>query len=72
MEFPEPVEQQITDVLKGQRGYMVNVAKKELVERRGYSEDEINRSGLKITTTFDRRLMDAMRRAVNQNTPEGH
>ena len=71
MEFPEPVEQQITDVLKGQRGYMVNVAKKELVERRGYSEDEINRSGLKITTTFDRRLMDAMRRAVNQNTPEG-
>ena len=71
MKFPEPVEQHITDVLKGQKGYMVNVAKKELVERRGYSEDEINRSGLKITTTFDKRLMDAMRRAVRQNTPAG-
>ncbi|TDB89752.1 transglycosylase domain-containing protein [Actinomadura sp. 7K534] len=71
MEFPKPVEQEITDVLKGQNGYMVNVAKKELVERRGYSEDEINRSGLKITTTFDKRLMDAMRRSVNQNTPDG-
>ncbi|TDE32032.1 transglycosylase domain-containing protein [Actinomadura sp. 6K520] len=71
MKFPEPVKQEITDVLKGQKGYMVNVAKKELVERRGYSEDEINRSGLKITTTFDKRLMDAMKRSVSQNTPDG-
>ncbi|NKZ02905.1 transglycosylase domain-containing protein [Actinomadura latina] len=71
MEFPTPVKQKITDVLKGQRGYMVNVAKKELTERRGYSEDEINRSGLKITTTFDKRLMDAMKQAVAQNTPDG-
>ncbi len=71
MEFPTPVKQKITDVLKGQKGYMVNVAKKELTERRGYSEDELNRSGLKITTTFDKRLMDAMKRAVNQNAPDG-
>ncbi|MBT2208874.1 transglycosylase domain-containing protein [Actinomadura sp. NEAU-AAG7] len=71
MRFPAPVNQKITDILKGQKGYMVNVAKKELIERRGYSEDEINRSGLKITTTFDRRLMDATRRAVTANTPDG-
>ncbi|TMQ95906.1 penicillin-binding protein [Actinomadura soli] len=71
MKFPVPQKARITDVLKGQRGYMVNVAKKELIERRGYSEDEINRSGLKITTTFDKRLMDALRRSVNQNAPEG-
>jgi membrane peptidoglycan carboxypeptidase len=71
LQFPVPVKEKITDVLKGQRGYMVNVAKKELTERRGYSEDEINRSGLKITTTFDKRLMDAMKQAVTQNTPAG-
>ncbi|WP_433463472.1 transglycosylase domain-containing protein [Spirillospora sp. CA-128828] len=71
LKFPVPVKEKITDVLKGQRGYMVNVAKKELTERRGYSEDEINRSGLKITTTFDKRLMDAMKRSVTQNTPTG-
>ncbi|WP_242904666.1 transglycosylase domain-containing protein [Actinomadura terrae] len=71
MRFPAPVNQKITDILKGQKGYMVNVAKKELIERRGYSEDEINRSGLKITTTFDRRLMDATRRAVTANAPDG-
>ncbi|QXJ26442.1 penicillin-binding protein [Actinomadura graeca] len=71
MRFPVPVRQKITDILKGQKGYMVNVAKKELVERRGYSEDEINRSGLKITTTFDRRLMDAVKQAVTASTPDG-
>lgn len=69
--FPAPRKELLTDVLKGQKGYMVNVAKKELVERRGYSEDEINRSGLKITTTFDRRLMDALKQAVTQNAPAG-
>ncbi|MES9603445.1 transglycosylase domain-containing protein [Actinomadura sp. NPDC000929] len=69
--FPAPGKEKITDVLKGQRGYMVNVAKKELTERRGYSEDEINRSGLKITTTFDKRLMDAMKQAVANNAPNG-
>ncbi|WP_433335083.1 transglycosylase domain-containing protein [Spirillospora sp. CA-294931] len=70
MKFPMPVKEKATDVLKGQKGYMVNVAKKELVERRGYSEDEINRSGLKITTTFDKRLMDAAKDAVNARTPD--
>ncbi|GAA2456463.1 hypothetical protein GCM10010191_89830 [Actinomadura vinacea] len=71
MTFPMPVKQKITNILKGQKGYMVNVAKKELIERRGYSEDEINRSGLKITTTFDKRLMDAARRAVTTSAPPG-
>ncbi|MFB4315095.1 transglycosylase domain-containing protein [Actinomadura sp. 21ATH] len=71
MAFPLPVKQKITDVLKGQKGYMVNVAKKELIERRGYSEDEINRSGLKITTTFDKRLMDAAKDAVTSSVPAG-
>ncbi len=71
MTFPMPAKQKITNILKGQKGYMVNVAKKELIERRGYSEDEINRSGLKIITTFDKRLMDAARKAVLANSPDG-
>ncbi|MWA04797.1 carboxypeptidase [Actinomadura sp. LD22] len=71
MRFPLPGKEKITDVLKGQKGYMVNLAKKELEERRGYTEDEINRSGLKITTTFDRRLMDAAKKAVENNVPAG-
>ncbi|MFI0453617.1 transglycosylase domain-containing protein [Actinomadura sp. 6N118] len=71
MKFPQPKKQKITDILKGQKGYMVNVAKKELLERRGYTEDQINRGGLKITTTFDKDLMDAARQAVTSNVPDG-
>ncbi|MFI0351287.1 transglycosylase domain-containing protein [Actinomadura sp. 9N407] len=71
MTFPMPTKQKITNIFKGQKGYMVNVAKKELIDRRGYTEDEINRSGLKITTTFDKPLMDAAKRAVTSNAPDG-
>ncbi|KAB2347280.1 transglycosylase domain-containing protein [Actinomadura rudentiformis] len=71
MTFPQPKKQKITDILKGQKGYMVNVAKKELLERRGYTEDQINRGGLKITTTFDEDLMDAAKDAVTSNVPDG-
>jgi len=70
MQFPMPVKQKVTDVLKGQVGYMVRIAQKELRERRGYTEDEINRSGLKITTTFDKQLMDAAEKAVKANLPK--
>ncbi|MBC6460201.1 transglycosylase domain-containing protein, partial [Actinomadura sp. HBU206391] len=69
MKFPVPPEQKHTDVLKGQVGYMMDIAKKEL-ESRGYAEDEINRGGLKIVTTFDKKLMDAAASAVNSNLPE--
>ncbi|MGK5557584.1 transglycosylase domain-containing protein, partial [Actinomadura kijaniata] len=71
LKFPKPGKQKLTDIMRGQRGYMVNVAKKELIERRGYTEDEINRSGLKITTTFDKRLMDALKESVTANQPAG-
>ncbi|MEU6039190.1 transglycosylase domain-containing protein [Actinomadura sp. NPDC047616] len=70
MTFPQPVKQKVTNILGGQKGYMVNIAKRELTERRGYTEDEINRSGLKITTTFDKELMDAAQQAVRGNLPK--
>ncbi|MFC7729617.1 transglycosylase domain-containing protein [Actinomadura keratinilytica] len=71
MTFPQPIKQKVTDILGGQKGYMVNIAKRELTERRGYTEDEINRSGLKITTTFDKELMDAAQQAVRGSLPKG-
>ncbi|GAA2095075.1 transglycosylase domain-containing protein [Actinomadura alba] len=69
MKFPVPPEQKHTDVLKGQVGYMMDTAKAEL-EARGYAEDEVNRGGLKVVTTFDKKLMDAAARAVNSNVPD--
>jgi membrane peptidoglycan carboxypeptidase len=70
MKFPVPPEQKHTDVLGGQVGYMMDTAKKEL-EARGYAEDEINRGGLKIVTTFDKKLMNAAARAVKSTLPSG-
>ncbi|WP_158566921.1 transglycosylase domain-containing protein [Actinomadura craniellae] len=70
MKFPVPVRQSNHDILRGQVGYMVNIARKELIERRGFSEDEINRAGLKIVTTFDKRLMDAAGDAVKSILPD--
>lgn len=71
MKFPTPRAQKLKNVYRGQNGYMINVARKELIERRGYTEDEINRDGLKIVTTFDKNLMDAAKQAVNNNVPSG-
>jgi membrane peptidoglycan carboxypeptidase len=70
LKFPKPVKMKQTDVLGGQHGYMVNIARKELMERRGYSEDQINRSGLKIVTTFSKSLMDAAETAVESAMPK--
>lgn len=69
--FPKAVKRRHTDTLKGQVGYMVNIAKRELLRRRGITEDQINRGGLKIITTFDRRLMEAAERAVKSSVPAG-
>jgi membrane peptidoglycan carboxypeptidase len=69
MRFPAPERQKRTDVLKGQVGYMRDLAMDEL-ESRGYSEDEINRGGLRIVTTFDKARMDAAKKAVTSNLPE--
>ncbi|REE95804.1 transglycosylase domain-containing protein [Thermomonospora umbrina] len=70
MTFPTPDKLKVTDVLKDQLGYMVRIAQKELRERRGYTEDQINRGGLKVTTTFDKKLMDAAKDAVEDNLPD--
>ncbi|MDA0563037.1 penicillin-binding protein [Streptomonospora sp. S1-112] len=77
MEFPEPKAQRpanSTD-LSGYKGYMLQQAIKEL-EDLGYTEDNINRGGYRIVTTFDQDLMEAAQEAVEQSVdvdsmPEG-
>ncbi|MGI5120446.1 transglycosylase domain-containing protein [Marinactinospora thermotolerans] len=66
--FPKPektVPQEGVD-LSGYKGYMLQQAMKEL-EQLGYTEDNINRGGYKITTTFDKDLMEAAQEAVEEN-----
>ncbi|MGI8329683.1 transglycosylase domain-containing protein [Actinomadura scrupuli] len=70
LKFPTLAKQKLTNSLRGQIGYMKNIAIKEL-EERGYSEDEINRGGLKIRTTFDKGLMAAAAATVKADLPAG-
>ncbi|MGN9784699.1 transglycosylase domain-containing protein [Nonomuraea sp. ZG12] len=55
--------------LKGQAQYMLEQVTSEL-NRRGYSDEDINGGGLKIVTTFDKKLMEAAERAVKETLPD--
>jgi membrane peptidoglycan carboxypeptidase len=70
MKFPKLAKQKLTNTLKGQIGYMKNIAVKELQDR-GYTEDEITRGGLKIRTTFNKDLMAAAEATVKADLPSG-
>ncbi|WP_250574857.1 transglycosylase domain-containing protein [Nonomuraea sediminis] len=56
--------------LKGQQQYMLDQVTKEL-NQRGYSDEDINSGGLRVVTTFDKKLMDAAGRAVKNVLPAG-
>nr|WP_248591590.1 transglycosylase domain-containing protein [Thermobifida alba] len=69
-EFPKPLPERPQDNidLSGYKGYMFQQAMKEL-EELGYSEDNINRGGYEIHTTFDPDLMEAAYEAVQETVP---
>ncbi|MGN9840764.1 transglycosylase domain-containing protein [Nonomuraea sp. H19] len=67
--FPELTAPKKPFELKGQAQYMLEQVTAEL-NRRGYTDEDINSGGLKIVTTFDRKLMGAAQRAVKEVLPE--
>ncbi|MER6946355.1 transglycosylase domain-containing protein [Nonomuraea sp. NPDC000554] len=54
--------------LKGQGRYMLEQVTAEL-NRRGYTDEDISSGGLRVVSTFDKKLMDAAGRAVKQVLP---
>lgn len=75
LEFPAPKEETPQTDLSGYKGYMLQQAMSEL-EDLGYTEDNINRGGYTIVTTFDKDLMEAAKEAVESTVdpdtlPEG-
>jgi membrane peptidoglycan carboxypeptidase len=68
--FPKLIKAQDTLVpLKGQGEYMLDQVKAEL-HRRGYSDEDINQSGLQVVSTFDKKLMSAAAKAVTSVLPD--
>lgn len=68
--FPKLSKPKAAFTLKGQSQVMVDRVREEL-NRRGYTDEDINSGGLKIVTTFDKKLMAAAERAVTSVLPEG-
>ena len=52
---------------QGYKGYIMAAVESELENTYGYTEQKIDTGGLKIVTTFNERLMNALYAAVNQN-----
>ena len=54
----------------GQKGHMLTLVRKELL-RLGYTEDQIDGGGLRVTTTLSEEAMTAAQEAVVEARPEG-
>lgn len=67
LKFPKIEPRKQSSAFGGLRGYMLTEALKEL-EAKGLPRAQIETGGYKIYTTFDRKLMQAARTAVNQTT----
>ncbi|MBO3750675.1 penicillin-binding protein [Streptosporangiaceae bacterium NEAU-GS5] len=66
--FPALAKQKDPLPLDGQNGYMLAQVTAEL-HRLGYTDEDINQGGLKITTTFDKKLMALAEESVKAVLP---
>ncbi|WP_454086286.1 transglycosylase domain-containing protein [Georgenia sp. Marseille-Q6866] len=57
--FPETVEHVRSDTYAGPNGYLLDMARNELVNKAGLTDEEIDTLGLRVTTTIDPQAQDA-------------
>src|SRR6476661_9649335 len=56
--------------LAGQKGHLLAMVRDEL-HRLGFSDQEIDGGGLRVTTTFTKKAMDAAEQGVKEQRPDG-
>ncbi len=61
--FPKPRPKQVSQAFGGLKGYMLEVALREL-KNRGIEREDVESGGYKIYTTFDKKLMKEAQKAV--------
>jgi membrane peptidoglycan carboxypeptidase len=66
--FPEIIEFRQKDRLGGQVGYLLTAVEQQLLAQ-GFDQEEIQRGGLKVYSSFERRAQRAAQRAVRENGP---
>jgi membrane peptidoglycan carboxypeptidase len=67
-QFPEIVAFKQTDRLGGQVGFLLTAVEQQLIAQ-GYDQEEIQRGGLKVISSFDRKAQRAAQRAVKEQGP---
>ncbi|MGN6781943.1 MAG: transglycosylase domain-containing protein [Marmoricola sp.] len=68
--LPKVVHNAPQSTYGGQRGFMLTMVKKEL-QKIGFSPEQIDGGGLRVTTTFNRKAMSSARKAVTSVQPKG-
>ena len=66
--FPEITEFRQKDRLGGQVGFLLTAVEKQLLAQ-GFDQEEIQRGGLEVISSFDRRAQRSAQRAVRENGP---
>ncbi|GCD95485.1 penicillin-binding protein [Embleya hyalina] len=64
MVFPEPVDPRPAANLAGVNGYLVEMAKRYLLDHKVVDEDRLDAGGYAITTTFDKRKTETLYKTV--------
>ena len=68
-EFPKIKKQKAKDRLGGQTGFLLTMVEQQLSDL-GFDETEVQRGGLRITSTFDRQAQKAAQAAVRKVGPK--
>jgi membrane peptidoglycan carboxypeptidase len=68
--LPEVKKATTSNLYADQKGFMLDMVKKELT-RLGFTEQEIDGGGLRVTTTFTKKAMDAAKQGILEQKPEG-
>lgn len=69
--FPELPPRAREDRYAGPQGYLLDMVRKEIVQRTGWTEEDLDRGGLRVVTTIEKPRQEAAVAAV-KNLPEGH
>jgi membrane peptidoglycan carboxypeptidase len=67
-EFPDIKERVTTNRLGGDKGFLVDMVKAEMIAL-GYTEEDIARGGYKVVTTFNREAQSKARKAIEEAGP---
>ena len=67
-DFPQVDRVSRQQRLSGPKGYLLTAVRDEL-ETRGFEQEEIDASGLRVVTTFDRRAQEAAQQAMAEGFP---